>query len=483
MTIAARAALAAYHSAEGNDAHSALIKDNWQVVPNNAIADIDGSWRYDDGIFRAPTPSEITYISQTYLEARLYEGVFDGDKTIILSFQGTNELASIAQIAELLQQGLGGWQQLGEVYSQFISEVLDYYDRGGFEKLIVSGHSMGGALAQTFMVNYASDARISGTDVFIGTVGSPGTHHHFDFEGWDIVNVVHNDDAVPSGPPAVFGTTRSGNTLFVERPEAAATSLVEHDQALYLESTLNILRQLEEAHLPADVSGLIQLADDEFDPSDSYFVFAVGGTGDAVRYRESDGQAIEKIVVGSDVEDVLYGDSWTTTTIGIELVFVRTAESQDVLLGGDKADTLVGGGESDVLIGGPGNDELFGGNKTLDLINEDVDVAVYPGSFRDYVLQKTLVLRNDVVKGGRSAGTDELHQIELLQFDDGILDLRLPELEALRDSEGKGFKDSLDLDRPEIEAMIVTGDGPLQAAGFSDQIVDLLFPDEPGLSS
>ncbi len=49
-------------------------------------------------------------------------------------------------------QSLGGGKQS---VNQYCEEVANWQDRMGFEKVFIAGHSMGGAIAQTFALNYS----------------------------------------------------------------------------------------------------------------------------------------------------------------------------------------------------------------------------------------------------------------------------------------------------------------------------------------
>ena len=108
----------------------------------------------------------------------------------------------------------------------------------------------------------------------------------------------------------------------------------------------------------------------------------------------------------------------------------------DILLGSDYGDTLRGGSGMDILVGGGGDDLLDGGSNLAD----EPDFAMYSGSINDYGLVSILEngfasgtwfvtdLRSDTSVEGISdrsnLGTDELRNVEVLVFDDTVLDLR-----------------------------------------------------------
>ena len=90
---------------------------------------------------------------------------------------------------------------------------------------------------------------------------------------------------------------------------------------------------------------------------------------------------------------------------------VSGEDGDDQLTGGSSGDRLDGGAGSDVLIGAEGNDLLMGG--------DGVDVAVFRGSAAEY----QIVVGDGFVTVIGADGKDTLADIEILRFDDHIIDL------------------------------------------------------------
>ncbi|MDP2285690.1 MAG: hypothetical protein Q8L06_16255, partial [Pseudohongiella sp.] len=150
--------------------------------------------------------------------------------------------------------------------------------------------------------------------------------------------------------------------------------------------------------------------------------------------------------VKAKLEDVNFPNQFAIATEGDDTLMgalnasgALTLDGQggdDILLGSAFGDILRGGAGMDILIGGGGNDLLDGGANLAD----EPDLAIYTGSINDYGIVSILKdgfatgtwfvtdLRNDTSIEGLSdrinLGTDELRGIEMLVFDDTVLDLR-----------------------------------------------------------
>lgn len=107
---------------------------------------------------------------------------------------------------------------------------------------------------------------------------------------------------------------------------------------------------------------------------------------------------------GGDGRDRLFGD-----------------RGRDALFGGSGDDTLDGGRGRDTLEGGRGDDEIDGGR--------GLDTAIFRGGFDAY--EVTVDDSGDVTVTGPD-GTDTLRDVEILEFDDQIVDLRPDEVFTLQ---------------------------------------------------
>src|SRR3954454_17264536 len=88
------------------------------------------------------------------------------------------------------------------------------------------------------------------------------------------------------------------------------------------------------------------------------------------------------------------------------------------LMGTDGNDTIQGKDGNDYIIGGKGNDNIDGGN--------GIDTAVYSGNYADYTIV-TKGTGNDkitVTDNVGTDGTDQLKQVEYLQFKDATYNVK-----------------------------------------------------------
>lgn len=147
-----------------------------------------------------------------------------------------------------------------------------------------------------------------------------------------------------------------------------------------------------------------------FDDADALF----GGGGDDT-------------LIGGDGDDVLSGGGGNDKLIGGDgNDWARGGRGDDTLNGGDGDDRLVGEQGDDTLSGGDGNDVLVGGTGN-DLMRggSGVDKVDYAGNASTY----TFSLLGSRLVVQRGAWTDQIvSDVEILRFNDKIIDLRLPTL-------------------------------------------------------
>lgn len=151
----------------------------------------------------------------------------------------------------------------------------------------------------------------------------------------------------------------------------------------------------------------------------------------AVKAKLDDVNFPNQFSVATEGDDTLMGALNASGALTLDAL-----GGDDILLGSQYGDTLRGGAGLDILVGGGGNDLLDGGANPAN----EPDMAMYTGSINDYGIVSILEngfasgtwfvtdLRDDTSIEGISdrinLGTDELRGIEVLVFDDGILDLR-----------------------------------------------------------
>jgi|KBSMisStandDraft_5_1062788.scaffolds.fasta_scaffold185133_2 pimeloyl-ACP methyl ester carboxylesterase len=146
-------------------------------------------------------------------EAALFTGALDGEQVLVLAFRGSDDRTD----------WIDDLRDINAEYAQFqplISAVEDYANQGG--KVVVVGHSLGGAMAQVFMSAHAGDDHYRAV-----TFGSPGALP----EGG--VFAPTQDDritnyAVSDDPFVFLGEHRAELAAFaVQHPEFATAVIAE----------------------------------------------------------------------------------------------------------------------------------------------------------------------------------------------------------------------------------------------------------------
>lgn len=119
--------------------------------------------------------------------------MLDGKRTLGIAFEGTNDLTT-ENGKQDLKQDLTAIKDYYDSLSIFNERVHNYImnDTNNIEQVLVTGHSLGGAAAQSFMHQYGqNDLR------FIGiTFGSPGTIRSQLVSEERFMNIQHDDDLV-----------------------------------------------------------------------------------------------------------------------------------------------------------------------------------------------------------------------------------------------------------------------------------------------
>lgn len=129
------------------------------------------------------------------------------------------------------------------------------------------------------------------------------------------------------------------------------------------------------------------------------------------------GGAGDDAIDGGTGDDLIRGDAGADHIAG--------GAGNDTIRGDDGADTIDGGEGDDFVLGGLGDDILVGGlGDDLILGGSGVDTAIFSGLYADHLVTGFGRLARTVEDLAGDGGRDRLSDVELLQFDDGTLDLR-----------------------------------------------------------
>lgn len=223
------------------------------------------------------------------------------------------------------------------------------------ERVLVTGHSLGGAMAEQFALRH-TDA--PGLVIDVASFGSPGV----DFDGEPgplagrLVRIEHTGDAVTRlGEVPRLELERAGQIIEIDLPLIGDTGI--GDGSLDFQGFLDVLSNQE--HGPA----------------------LYRTTGEAVfgseLFDQRSGDEVIRAIIDSDSDGDLKDYRWLDGSDEDE--FLVGFAGDDRLGGGEGDDLIDGGAGDDRLHGGPGNDLLAGNDGSDRLRGEDGDDVLYAG--------------------------------------------------------------------------------------------------------
>jgi pimeloyl-ACP methyl ester carboxylesterase len=369
---------------------------NWHGVsagelgmkPSNYLAADDGRYEFTNGLYRETV--KIGPLSQD-AAVSVQLGVVGGKTTLLVTFRGTDD-----ELAEHLLTNIP--ERVPAYYEQFedVTEAIKAYliEQGSnIDRVMVTGHSLGGGLAQHFAhdVLNSTPAIISVTT--FGSIGSSGTAD----AGGVVTNFLHTGDIARKK----YADDRAGHTVFINSATVDGP-LPEHRVANY-ETDIGLLVALAKneaeagtaffmtelaqairSNKPFILSEDIQIApgssgDDKIlvDMTDDY---DLGGAGkDVFRFAElPNNKAHQFRIDGGTGRDTLSFE-FNGRKVTVDLSSEQTLKGYNIhldrvenLIGGTNRDKLTGDarnnelrglGQRDTLIGGGGNDALWGGGQ------------------------------------------------------------------------------------------------------------------------
>ncbi|MER0204272.1 MAG: DUF4347 domain-containing protein [Nitrosomonas sp.] len=188
-----------------SDIHLNDQKDEVNAATRNwvPLKEEDFAFSKEDGKFEVVNGNLLRY---EYKNASGTVGLtmLDGKRTLGIAFEGTNTALTFDTALDLLQD-IGNIKSYYDSLSNFTKSVVGYINDGknNIKQVLVSGHSLGGAAAQSFMSEYGQK-----DDRFIGvTFGSPGTTLFQPVPDKRFVNIQHDGDPVVNAALVKWTTT------------------------------------------------------------------------------------------------------------------------------------------------------------------------------------------------------------------------------------------------------------------------------------
>ena len=365
-------ALAAYRLA-GDEVQADRIND-WSVAGYNAYTNVAEQIRLLDGTDLCMEPGtfggSIPPVGPDYPFDRngLKDGIFTSGNAaalvgrsadaLFLAFRGTNDAATVeANWWDALSgttPDIADWDNKSDHYAHYehlLERLIAYADDpdNGIEKVFVTGHSLGAAMAEKL-----TDAWTS-SKVETMTFASPG--YGFDDDGAED----RQSNIWIDGDPILAATAfadNEGDENVIYHNMTPATGLSDtanlHSMTLYRA----MMQFFEDAGWADRVfTGKVHGVD-----YDSFFVHAdMAATHDAFDIWTI-GTAADRIAGSMDSDFILAGRNADKVLARAGRDHVEGGHGADILKGQAGFDVLLGEGGRDRLIGGRGNDRLAGGN-------------------------------------------------------------------------------------------------------------------------
>lgn len=422
--------------------------EGWNPVSNEAIGLPTFGWSYSGGVFEATVPLLGLDINAG---AHLYESRLNDVSTLSLSFRGTDEPSKLRTVVELIEQGAFGWERIFAVYHDFLERVISYAETSGVDQILVTGHSLGGALTQKFLASFVEGTSLAAKTVAV-TFGSPGSEPTdvARLSSVSVLNVVHDDDYVPVRVPARTDSARYGDTLYIERPEGAAPAAlaalfrVEHRQETYLDTASVVANGLDV--VTGSLTGI------GFAPSASDNLLTFSEKFSAIANTYTMGVAPRAAMVFDSTipdlyqrQDIILGSNTRNTLSGDVLRAAPPFEANDDILWGGPGNAI------DTLLGIGGNDTFYGGDGA-DIINgfAGIDTAVIFGLRDNFVVSPQR--QQWIVRDLDGNVQDRLTNVELVRFDDAIFDTRTGQTQPLP---SVGLSIAIESDFPAVQDVLL----------------------------
>ncbi|MEP4198427.1 MAG: CARDB domain-containing protein [Aliishimia sp.] len=362
-------------------------------------------------------------------QALLTRGVdADGDTTLVLGFRGTDD--AISAVIDGQAFTADGQANYYEALRPLINAAISYANDGtnGIDKLIVTGHSLGGAMVDLFT---AVDGQYVSDDVELHAIAlasaglDPAVLNNFASfdEGVATNNLLsldltapdwylglsHSQDAVTFPWENMLlqnGVLITNENFFdglfeidlpnIDNDDKSPKGFgAEHDSGLYWANLSNLavdpLLQFHDGHRlimgRSDYDAVVDLDGEILPVFDKY-------TGNEDDDSDLSGTTAREYILGLSGDDVIRGyggDDLLSGGLGDDYIF--GGSGNDYASGGDGLDIIAGGTGDDVLFGGAGNDELSGGEED-DHLNGDAGDDILIGGEG-----------NDVFDGGEGIDT------------------------------------------------------------------------------
>ncbi len=318
----AKLALAAYDDTRTTTAGFAPVSAKNFGMGSKSASGSDVKWTFDNGTYRATLPGKLgrTFDDDAVATISIMTEA-SGQKTLAVAFRGTDGIA--------IDKALGWGPQMKKgyypLYEPLIDAIKAYAKEHAIKNVLVTGHSLGAAVAQYAMQDLA-DTRT--TKYSAAIFGSPGAVNSGNDPENRLLEFEYSQDAFTRLKDAPFVSfDHQGQRIVMPLDDTTTSrdndvSRYEHKMELYLKAVQNF------ANLGGETPAFMQT--DKHQGNGATKAYAGGGGNDSLK--------------GQGTSEALYGGA-----------------GNDKLRGQGGNDSLRGGSGNDWLEGGTGNDRLRGG--------------------------------------------------------------------------------------------------------------------------
>lgn len=197
-----------------------------------------GSVRYSfkDGIYQGDTHGS------SEGQALVLSRTIDGESVLTVAFRGTVDLIDQYKDYFPFDKHYKNFKPLVAAVKEYVADKAN-----GIDKVVVTGHSLGGAMAQLFM-NEKLDVPVSGY-----TFGSPGADHAR--KNATLLNFAHHNDAIPD--LGDITGERSGGVVTVDKNGLDGLKAA-HSIERYIKTTAFLSDQASDKESPFHSHGLAE---------------------------------------------------------------------------------------------------------------------------------------------------------------------------------------------------------------------------------
>lgn len=413
-----------------DEAYTSLLAKGWQTVDFD-VTERTNTFKSSSAKFTSVTKMEdgfYTHANAAALVAR------SGD-ALVLSFRGTNDSnkkgGDSLDPSDNYHPDEDHWTpgDLGsndsmtnhyDFYSELFQNLNQYLSENpSIQKVYVTGHSMGGAMAIEYMSNHVN-ANIADSFESVVFAAAPFTYKR------NFLGVVHREDY--SDDERILQLEISGDPVADSWDYGLDNNRPGQVIKLHGNKTMD---------KPDSKYGETFRSDNH--SMNYYLEMASGIDSESWRYivANSSLNNVSDVLLGGEQKGSNYiVASQKDNLTGSSHEFIYGGEAADSLSGGSGQNFLLGGDGDDTLMGGGGNDVLLGGS--------DVDVAKYQGIAANFTFDLSKAgdkIVTSVQDRTDLEGTDLLNEIEIVDFSsskdinldiiDGVVNLNSAELRSL----------------------------------------------------